>query len=60
MHRGSSIGRNRYYDPKTGRFTQEDPIGLAGGPNLYGFAAGDPVTIGQRRHMHTPCEGLIR
>jgi RHS repeat-associated protein len=35
--------RNRYYDPQTGRFTQEDPIGLAGGLNLYGFASGDPV-----------------
>ncbi len=35
--------RNRYYDPQTGRFTQEDPIGLAGGLNAYGFAAGDPV-----------------
>jgi RHS repeat-associated protein len=35
--------RNRYYDPVQGRFTQEDPIGLAGGLNLYGFAAGDPV-----------------
>jgi RHS repeat-associated protein len=35
--------RNRYYDPKTGRFTQQDPIGLAGGMNLYGFADGDPV-----------------
>jgi RHS repeat-associated protein len=32
--------RNRYYDPATGRFTQEDPIGLAGGVNLYGFAEG--------------------
>jgi RHS repeat-associated protein len=37
--------RNRYYDPKTGRFTQEDPIGLAGGLNLYGFANGDPVNF---------------
>jgi RHS repeat-associated protein len=36
--------RNRYYDPQTGRFTQEDPIGLAGGLNLYGFAEGDPVS----------------
>jgi RHS repeat-associated protein len=35
--------RNRYFDPQTGRFTQEDPIGLAGGLNAYGFAAGDPV-----------------
>jgi hypothetical protein len=31
------------YDPATGRFTQEDPIGLAGGMNLYGYANGDPV-----------------
>ena len=37
--------RNRYYDPSAGRFTQEDPIGLAGGLNLYGFAAGDPVNF---------------
>jgi RHS repeat-associated protein len=33
----------RDYDAAGGRFTQEDPIGLAGGMNLYGFAAGDPV-----------------
>ncbi|MGH9889566.1 MAG: RHS repeat-associated core domain-containing protein, partial [bacterium] len=37
--------RNRYYDPKAGRFTQEDPIGLAGGVNLYGFGSGDPVNF---------------
>jgi RHS repeat-associated protein len=37
--------RNRAYDPGTGRFTQEDPIGLAGGLNLYGFANGDPINF---------------
>jgi RHS repeat-associated protein len=37
--------RARYYDPSNGRFTQEDPIGLAGGANLYGFASGDPVNF---------------
>jgi RHS repeat-associated protein len=37
--------RAREYDPATGRFTQEDPIGLAGGLNLYGFAGGDPVNF---------------
>ncbi len=40
---GQYYRRNRYYDSSTGRFTQEDPIGLAGGINLYGFANGDPV-----------------
>ena len=42
---GLSYMRNRYYDPQTGRFTQEDPLRLAGGMNLYGFAAGDPVNF---------------
>jgi len=37
--------RFREYDPATGQFTQEDPIGLAGGLNLYGFAKGDPVNF---------------
>jgi len=42
---GLSYARNRYYDPLTGPFTQEDPLGLAGGLNLYGFAGGDPVNF---------------
>ncbi|AMX04822.1 type IV secretion protein Rhs [Enterobacter asburiae] len=28
----------RYYDPDCGRFTQQDPIGLYGGLNLYSYA----------------------
>jgi RHS repeat-associated protein len=42
---GLQFRRNRYYDPQTGQFTQEDPIGLAGGLNLYGFAGGDPINF---------------
>ncbi len=42
---GLEYKRNRVYDAKTGRFTQEDPTGLAGGLNLYGFANGDPVNF---------------
>jgi RHS repeat-associated protein len=42
---GWEYKRARVYDPQTGRFTQEDPIGLAGGLNLYGFANGDPVNF---------------
>jgi RHS repeat-associated protein len=41
---GQQYMRNRYYNPQTGQFTQPDPIGLAGGLNSYGFAAGDPVS----------------
>ena len=33
----------RYYDPQTGRFTVQDPIGLAGGCNLYQYAP-NPLT----------------
>jgi RHS repeat-associated protein len=40
---GQMYMRNRYYDPATGQFTQTDPIGIAGGLNVYGFADGDPV-----------------
>jgi RHS repeat-associated protein len=35
--------RARYYDPTLRRFISEDPIGLAGGINMYAFAAGDPM-----------------
>jgi RHS repeat-associated protein len=36
--------RARYYDPKVGRFLQQDPIGFAGGDaNLYGYVGNSPV-----------------
>ena len=35
----------RWYDPAQGRFTQQDPIRLAGGPNLYAYAANSPVNL---------------
>ena len=35
---GLYYNRFRYYDPETGQYTQQDPIGLAGGnPTLYGY-----------------------
>jgi RHS repeat-associated protein len=48
--------RNRFYDPASGQFTQQDPIGLGGGMNVYGFAAGDPVNFGDPFGLS--CEGL--
>ncbi len=35
--------RNRWYERRTGRFVSEDPVGLAGGLNVYVFGNGDPV-----------------
>ena len=35
--------RNRWYDPETGRFLSENPLGVDGGMNLYSFAGSDPV-----------------
>jgi uncharacterized protein RhaS with RHS repeats len=37
--------RHRHYHALTGRFTQEDPAGLGGGLNLYGFGSGDPINF---------------
>ncbi|MFL6844602.1 MAG: RHS repeat domain-containing protein [Allosphingosinicella sp.] len=33
----------RFYSPTIGRFLQVDPIGYAGGINLYGYVGNDPV-----------------
>ena len=33
----------RHYNPSMGRFISRDPIGEAGGLNLYGFVGNDPV-----------------
>ena len=35
---GLHYNRHRYYDPVSGRFVSKDPIGLAGGLNIYQYA----------------------
>jgi RHS repeat-associated protein len=37
------ISWHRFYDPSTGRYISADPIGLAGGMNLYSYVQNDPV-----------------
>lgn len=39
------ISWHRFYDPTTGRYITADPIGLAGGMNLYAYVGGDPVNL---------------
>jgi len=37
--------RNRSYDPRTGTFLQQDPIGVAGGVNLYAYVRNNPLNL---------------
>ena len=58
MRRTGRTHRDHAYDPHSGRFTQEDPIGLAGGLNLYGFANGDPVNFADPFGLSADCKGF--
>jgi RHS repeat-associated protein len=50
--------RNRYYNPESGQFTQMDPIGIAGGLNVYGYAGGDPINYGDPFGL-SPCKNSV-
>jgi hypothetical protein len=62
--------RARYYNPTTGRFLSEDPIGFAGsGANLYAYASENPLrftdpsgtcqAIANKVSTLSPCEKLL-
>jgi RHS repeat-associated protein len=40
---GFHYNLHRYFDPSTARYLTPDPLGQAGGLNLYAFVGGDPV-----------------
>jgi len=45
----------RFYAPSLGKFLQPDPIGYAGGMNLYAYVGGDPVNFTDPSGLFT-CE----
>ena len=50
----------REYDPQTGRWLTPDPIGFAGGPNLYGYVLADPINyIDPLGHWSAAVEGFV-
>jgi RHS repeat-associated protein len=51
---GFTYLRNRWYDPQSGRFLTQDPIGLAGGVNLYAYAGNNPVSFSDPFGLCTP------
>jgi RHS repeat-associated protein len=42
---GLYFDRARYFDPTTGRFVSEDPIGFNGGMNFYRYVRNSPVNL---------------
>jgi RHS repeat-associated protein len=44
----------RDYDPTTGRYLQPDPIGLAGGLNLYGYVGANPLRYSDQFGLIVP------
>lgn len=54
----------RYYEPRLGRFINQDPIGLAGGMNVYQYAPNpmswiDPLGLSGTLAIFSVADGLI-
>src|SRR5206468_4067813 len=49
--------RARYYSPRLQRFISQDPIGFAGGPNLYAYVDNNPVGFVDPLGMKPDCGG---
>jgi RHS repeat-associated protein len=54
IHTGLCYCLNRYYDPRSGRWTSRDPIGLDGGVNVYQYCGGNPVMYADPSGLQNP------
>lgn len=62
-NRERSYYRARYYDPNSGRFVSEDPIGFFAGNNFYDYAGSSPLNFTDPLGLCTPtkkCKGRAR
>jgi RHS repeat-associated protein len=55
-----STFRSRQYDPATGKWLQEDPIGVAGGVNLYQYNGNDPNSFGDPFGLADKCQRFVQ
>ncbi|WP_240549183.1 RHS repeat-associated core domain-containing protein [Billgrantia antri] len=61
---GLYYNRHRYYDPQQGRYISQDPIGLKGGRNLYGYVSNptgmvDPLGLFECTNDRPADDGFI-
>ena len=52
--------RARYYDPNTGRFVSDDPIGFSGSINFYSYVSNNPVFFSDPTGLAPTCEDKKR
>lgn len=65
METGLYYNRHRFYDPESGRYCTQDPLGLYGGINSYSYAPNpsgwiDPTGLKrtcEQKHECDPCAG---
>ncbi len=56
---GTYFMRTREYDANTGRFTTQDPLGVDGGLNLYGFVQNNPTSETDPTGLNSRIDFLI-